>query len=151
MTRKPQIDRQREHQANERTFLAWLRTSIALITFGFAIAKFSLFLKQLQTSVTEQEIKTYSNSLLNSENLGVSLVIVGIVVIGLSAWRYNLTFRQIESGNYRPNRLMVWLLAGVVMLLGTLSIPLVIIRDVLGNSHSNHRTLPKSPPTSNKQ
>jgi len=34
------IDRQREHQANERTFLAWLRTSIALIGFGFAIARF---------------------------------------------------------------------------------------------------------------
>ena len=30
--------RQREHQANERTFLAWLRTSIALISFGFALA-----------------------------------------------------------------------------------------------------------------
>ncbi len=33
------IDRQREHQANERTFLAWLRTSIALVGFGFALAK----------------------------------------------------------------------------------------------------------------
>jgi hypothetical protein len=41
------IDRQREHQANERTFLAWLRTSIALIGFGFAIARFGLFLRQL--------------------------------------------------------------------------------------------------------
>ncbi|MFS8836898.1 DUF202 domain-containing protein, partial [Synechococcus sp. WC101] len=30
-------DRQREHQANERTFLAWLRTSVALIAFGFAL------------------------------------------------------------------------------------------------------------------
>jgi uncharacterized membrane protein YidH (DUF202 family) len=37
----PNIDRQREHQANERTFLAWLRTSIALIGFGFAIARFT--------------------------------------------------------------------------------------------------------------
>ncbi|HEY9750992.1 MAG TPA: DUF202 domain-containing protein, partial [Allocoleopsis sp.] len=39
MPQKPEVDRQREHQANERTFLAWLRTSIALIGFGFAIAR----------------------------------------------------------------------------------------------------------------
>lgn len=37
------IDRQREHQANERTFLAWLRTALSLIGFGFAIARFNLF------------------------------------------------------------------------------------------------------------
>lgn len=78
VTRKSEVDRQREHQANERTFLAWLRTSIALIGFGFAIARFGLFLHQLQATVTQQAAPT--NSLLSSENLGVSLVIVGIVV-----------------------------------------------------------------------
>jgi amino acid transporter len=49
---RPPIDRQREHQANERTFLAWLRTSIALISFGFAIARFGLFLRQLGLVIT---------------------------------------------------------------------------------------------------
>ena len=47
------IDKQREHQANERTFLAWLRTSIALIGFGFAIARFGLFLRQLRVAVAQ--------------------------------------------------------------------------------------------------
>ena len=37
----------REHQANERTFLAWLRTSIAIIAFGFVLERFSLFVKYL--------------------------------------------------------------------------------------------------------
>lgn len=129
MTRKTEVDRQREHQANERTFLAWLRTSIALIGFGFAIARFGLFLRQLQSAVINQATTTHS--LFNSENLGVSLVIVGIIVIALAAWRYNQVFWQIESGNYRPNRLIVWLLAGVVIILGTLSIPLVILRNQL--------------------
>jgi putative membrane protein len=127
VTRKPEIDRQREHQANERTFLAWLRTSIALIGFGFAIARFGIFLRQLQTAVTQQEAPI--NPLFSSENLGVSLVIVGIVVIGLAAWRYNRVFWQIERGNYRPNRLIIWLITGVVMVLGTLSIPLVLWRN----------------------
>ncbi|MDX2099343.1 MAG: DUF202 domain-containing protein [Leptolyngbyaceae cyanobacterium bins.59] len=121
------IDRQREHQANERTFLAWLRTSLALIGFGFAIARFSLFLRQLQTTVTQQEVG--QPTFLNSETLGVSLVVFGIVVIALAAWRYNQVFWQIEQGDYRPNRLLIWILAGVVMILGTMSIPLLLRRD----------------------
>jgi hypothetical protein len=35
------------HQANERTLLAWIRTGIALMAFGFAIARFGLFLREL--------------------------------------------------------------------------------------------------------
>jgi putative membrane protein len=127
LNRKPQIDRQREHQANERTFLAWLRTSIGLIGFGFAIARFGLFLRQLQSTVT-QNLPAY-HPLFSSENLGVSLVIIGIVTIALAVWRYNQVFWQIERGNYRPNRLVVWLLAAIVMILGALSIPLVIWRN----------------------
>ncbi|HCF28935.1 MAG TPA: hypothetical protein DEV81_17425 [Cyanobacteria bacterium UBA11049] len=128
MTTKPQIDRQREHQANERTFLAWLRTAVALIGFGFAIARFGLFLRQLQAAVTQRE--TLNHHFFNSENLGVSLVIVGIVTIALAAWRYNQVFWQIERGNYRPNRQAVWLLTAVVIILGTLSIPLILLRNI---------------------
>ena len=62
--------------------------------------------------------------------MGVSLVIVGIVTIALAAWRYNQVFWQIERGNYRPNRLAVWLLTAVVMILGTLSIPLILLRNI---------------------
>lgn len=127
MTRKSQVDRQREHQANERTFLAWLRTSVALIGFGFAIARFGIFLRQLQIAVTQQEAATHP--IFNSENLGVSLVVFGIVAIALAAWRYNQVFWQIERGDYRPNRLMVWITAGVVMILGLLSLPLVFWRE----------------------
>lgn len=128
MNKKPQIDRQREHQANERTFLAWLRTSIALIGFGFAIARFSLFLRQLQTAMTQQQ-ELGRNAVFNSENLGVVLVIVGIIVIALAALRYNQVFWQIEQGDYRPNRVMVWIITLVVMILGLLSIPLVLLRN----------------------
>lgn len=140
MNKQPQVDRQREHQANERTFLAWLRTSIALIGFGFAIARFGLFLRQLQTAVTQQETPNYS--LFNSENLGVSLVVVGIVVIGLAALRYNQVFWQIERGDYRPNQLFVWLITGVVMILGMLSIPLVLLRNQLPTGASSKQQFP---------
>lgn len=35
------------HLANERTILTWIRTSIALMGFGFVVVKFSLFIRQL--------------------------------------------------------------------------------------------------------
>ncbi|MEG3845519.1 DUF202 domain-containing protein [Microcoleus sp. herbarium19] len=116
MNKSSKIDRQREHQANERTFLAWLRTSLALIGLGFAIARFSLFLRQFQATVTQQEVS--SPPFFNSENLGLSLVVFGIAVIALAAWRYNQVFWQIERGDYRPSRLLVWILTGVVMIFG---------------------------------
>jgi putative membrane protein len=123
----PKIDRQREHQANERTFLAWLRTSIALIGFGFALARFGLFLTQLNLSLTRQNAPL--SHFFNSQTLGLSLVILGVVTIALAAWRYNQVFWQIERGDYRPDRLLVWITTGAVILLGGLSIPLILWRD----------------------
>ena len=127
MDKLPKIDRQREHQANERTFLAWLRTSIALIGFGFAIARFGLFLHQLNFALTQKEPPV--NPIFNSENLGVVLVIIGIMTIALAAWQYNQVFWQIERGNYQPRRFSVWLITAVVIILGLLSIPILLLRN----------------------
>jgi putative membrane protein len=85
--------------------LAWLRTSIALISFGFALACFGLFLRQLHSTLTQQEYS--ADPIFNSENLGLSLVIVGIIVIAIAAWRYNQVLEQIERGDYRPSRLLI--------------------------------------------
>lgn len=115
-------ERQREHQANERTFLAWLRTSIALIGFGFAIARFGIFLRQIQAGMGHI---LPSPSPFSSETLGIILVVLGVVTIALAAWRYNQVFWQIERGNYRPNRWVVWLMTATLMVLGILSIPLL--------------------------
>ncbi len=92
MNNSPKIDRQREHQANERTFLAWLRTSLALIGFGLAIARFSLFLRQFQATVTQQEVS--SPPFFNSETLGVSMVVFCNEVISIAARRYNRVLWQ---------------------------------------------------------
>jgi putative membrane protein len=72
-------------------------------------------------ALTQQ--KSPGHSIFNSQSLGIALVIFGIVTIALAAWRYNRVFWQIERGNYRPNRLLVWIMTGVVVSLGFLSIP----------------------------
>jgi putative membrane protein len=133
-------NRQRDHQANERTFLAWLRTAIALIGFGFAIARFGLFTRQLQAALTTQPMPDHP--VLNSENLGVGLVVLGVLSIAIAAWRHNQVFRQIERQEYRPNQRLIWLVTVTVMTLGILSIPLLTWRG--GNPV-------KSPPTQFKR
>lgn len=113
-------DKQREHQANERTYLAWLRTSISLIGFGFAIARFGIFLQQL-----DPEQVTTDGAFLSSRLIGVSLVGFGVFSIILAAWRYNQAFLQIENGRYKPNRSVIWILSAMVTALGLLCIPLL--------------------------
>ena len=127
MTRLRKIDRIREHQANERTFLAWVRTSIALIGFGFAIARFGLFLRQLNAATTQQT--PIPHPVFNSENLGISLVVLGIATIAFAVWRYDQIFQQIQREDYKPNRIMVWVLAIVIAILGSFTIPLLLLRD----------------------
>jgi putative membrane protein len=140
-SKEPKIDRQREHQANERTFLAWLRTAIALIGFGIAIARFGLFLRQLHLALTQQvEVRASTHS----ESLGGSLVILGIVVLLLAGWRYNQVFLQIERGDYRPTRLLVWMVLGAAIAVGIASIPLIV-----GNHISPNPAPPLSQPSSN--
>lgn len=113
----------------------------ALIGFGFAIARFGLFLQQLDLALTQQESK--GHSIFNSQSLGLALVIFGIVTITLAAWRYNRVFWQIERGNYQPNRILVWIMTGVVVSLGFLSIPLLLLREQIPSvpNRTNSRNL----------
>ena len=91
------------------------------------IARFGLFLRQLGVAITRQASPT--NPIFNSENLGVSMVILGIALIALAAWRYSQVFWQIERGDYQPSRTTVFVMTGIVIILGVLSIPLLLVRD----------------------
>ena len=65
----------RDQAANERTFLAWIRTGIALMAFGFAIARFGLFLREL--SQTGASLR-HAEPGLGSGWFGVALVLMGL-------------------------------------------------------------------------
>ncbi len=119
------IDRLREHQANERTFLAWLRTSITLIGFGLAINRFGLFLREKQSTVGQQEIPDFS--VIGSQILSIGLVIFGIIIIVLAVWRYNRVFRQIEQDDFQPSRFLVWIAAGLIILIGIFSTSFLLL------------------------
>ncbi|MHB1844420.1 MAG: YidH family protein [Deltaproteobacteria bacterium] len=84
-----------DHQANERTFLAWLRTAIALMGFGFVVSKFGLFLRVVSQA---RHVPHESSSAL----VGIGLVILGGVTAGAAGFRYRLLRRRIDLGTYSP-------------------------------------------------
>jgi putative membrane protein len=76
-----------DHAANERTFLAWLRTSIAVIAFGFVVEKFNLFaLTLLDTSSLDEAHRMRLERLSGSlpQGAGRAFIAVGVITIVLA-------------------------------------------------------------------
>jgi putative membrane protein len=111
-----------EHLANERTYLAYVRTSIALITFGITINRFSLFLIETRPSVLEEKpapmVPAPRLLLGDTEHLGVGMVIGGLVLLVWSAIRYSRIRVQIQHDDYTSDALTVWFVTFGVLLLG---------------------------------
>jgi inner membrane protein YidH len=87
---KEPIERSQQHLANERTFLSWLRTSIALIGLGFIVARFGLFLREFGLVVKNNNINNNAAVALSlfghyqSSLIGISIIILGIALILLA-------------------------------------------------------------------
>jgi putative membrane protein len=94
------INRYSDHAANERTFLAWVRTGIATIAFGFVIEKFNLFVIAMEKAnqVTPREHRLLGNlSGLLGEYDGSVLILIGIALIVLAAFRFVRTSKMIDD------------------------------------------------------
>jgi putative membrane protein len=89
----------RLHQANERTMLAWIRTGIALMAFGFAIARFGLFLREI---AAVGSVATHVPRSLGSASLGAALVALGMLANLLATIRYAQQRRAIARGDVGP-------------------------------------------------
>jgi putative membrane protein len=92
--------RAREHLANERTLLAWIRTAIALIGLGFVVARFGLFLRQM--AIINPAAGESSTSTLASALIGVALVATGVLAAVLGTIRFFRVRTQIDSGRFEP-------------------------------------------------
>src|SRR5947207_15230980 len=99
----------RDHMANERTFLAWVRTSIGIMIFGFVVEKFSIFIKEIATFIGKTTITaaTISPSLQNySAILGIILVALGTVICLLAFLNFKKVTEQINNATYQPSTLL---------------------------------------------
>src|SRR3569833_20602 len=102
-----------DHLANERTFLAWIRTSIALMGFGFVVVKFSLFVRQLSLAVNGHAVSAPKGF---SGMIGMCLVAIGALTALIGYLRYIRIERQLLSFTFYPSsRLLMALTVGVTI------------------------------------
>src|SRR5690242_569343 len=104
------------HQANERTMLAWVRTGISLMAFGFAIARFGVFLRQMATA---GHVDSQAPGALDSGWVGAVLVAVGMLVNLTATIRYGRIYTAIERGDRgAPNATLVYIIGATATLIG---------------------------------
>lgn len=106
------------HLSNERTLLAWIRTSIAVIALGIAINRVSLFLMEIHQLVPE--LRAVANS--HIKGLGVGLIALGIVILAGAFWHYVHVGRAIDAENYRPSTLAMGLTSGTIVVMGLIAL-----------------------------
>lgn len=83
-----------DYLALERTFLAWIRTGLALMGFGFVVARFGLFLQMIQVPSVNVPHKTLGLSLW----FGTALIVAGVGALAFSAWRYMRLVKDFSRG-----------------------------------------------------
>ncbi len=83
-----------DHAANERTYLAWVRTGIAIIAFGFVLERFDIFLHTIVQSLGRAPVGHLSHG---GREAGIALVAAGILTLVLATWRFTVTSRKIAS------------------------------------------------------
>jgi putative membrane protein len=89
-----------DHAANERTFLAWVRTGIAVIAFGFVIEKFNLFVLTMASASSldaghRLQLERVSGPLGRYD--GLALVLVGLALIVTAAVRFVRTGWRLDD------------------------------------------------------
>ena len=107
-----------DHSANERTFLAWVRTAIAVMAFGFLVEKFDLFLELTGPSLAGRTLSLPGQKFGNIA--GLALIILGTAIVGIAAARFVMTAKNIDREDLRSgtgSRIDI-ALAGLLVLLG---------------------------------
>jgi putative membrane protein len=88
------IKRFTDHSANERTYLAWIRTAIAIMAFGFLIEKFDLFVSYIGKTIGDEQNLHRS---IEAEVVGLGLFIVGILLIIAATIRFFINRQAIDA------------------------------------------------------
>lgn len=91
------IDRYRDHAANERTYLAWVRTGITVMVLGFIVEKFEIFLASLQGLLADKVHVVVQSR--GPELVSLALVSVGVLVIVAGAVRFFRVKSQLCAGD----------------------------------------------------
>ncbi|HUY37240.1 MAG TPA: DUF202 domain-containing protein [Candidatus Binataceae bacterium] len=92
-----------DYLAAERTFLAWIRTGLALMGFGFVVARFGLFLREIAMTTNTHPLEPTGMSLWG----GIALLLAGVAVNVAAAVHHTRLIRELNRGEHfgRPSAL----------------------------------------------
>ena len=113
MAENANSNRARDHLANERTFLAWVRTGAAIVVFGFAIGRFSIAMRQL-TALQGHPVRTAGISVW----MGSFTIVAGVMLVVAGLVRYRKTRAQLDSGTFEPAGFVVDLITVLTVVFG---------------------------------
>jgi len=114
------------HAANERTMLAWLRTGISLMGFGFALARFGLYLHE-QAVVEHLHLGPEAGRTVGSGWVGACLVGIGMLTNFFATIRYRRVREDIERGRVgAPSPVLGYAIGGTTTLIGLVMIVLLL-------------------------
>jgi putative membrane protein len=107
----------RIYMAAERTFLAWIRTGIAFMGFGFVVARFGLFLREIARS-NNMTVAQHGNGF--SLPAGIALIVAGIMVNLIAAIRHHRYIKALDRGQFRQayGLIFTFLIAGFLAIIG---------------------------------
>jgi putative membrane protein len=121
-------ERLQQYLANQRTFLSWVRTSVALIGLGFAIERFSIFLQQFRLIAGTDAIGNTSSATAHeySALVGIGMIIVGTSLIVYALKNYLDTNKTIASGRHMPKNAIVYTASATIIGIGLIMIIFLI-------------------------
>lgn len=112
-----------DHAANERTFLAWVRTAIAVMAFGFVIERFDLFLQVMAPQLALKAATPHSQTFANLA--GLAFIAIGVLMVAVAGFRFRTTARDIDAERMVPGSGERFDL-GLAALLGLLGVALFL-------------------------
>ena len=122
-----------DHLANERTFLAWIRTALGLIGLGFVLARMGIFISQIATaeaSLNPSATRPHAHAAHEFITSGVIFLVIGVIFGGWGGITYHVTRRAIDTETYIPAIWPVILLTIVIVAGGLLIVALVFWRTL---------------------
>ena len=121
-------ERLQQYLANQRTFLSWVRTSIALIGLGFAIERFGLFLQQFRLIADPDTAGNAASATAHeySALVGIGMIVIGTGLIIYALKNYLDSNKTIASGRYMPKNAIVYTASAAIMGLGIIMIIFLI-------------------------
>jgi putative membrane protein len=107
--------------AHERTLMAWVRTAVSLITFGFAMYKFFAFMRQGGQDTGQ--------GFFNARKYALFVISIGLMALLLATWEHQRNMRALRAIFPHVPYSGVTVLAGLVSLLGIVTLLAVILRQ----------------------